>query len=75
MKKLSMKEIVTILSIQKRWRWTWFFKILYSSHALICNVKKNSKTEVISLMFLKQPLKDFAIMPRSIHYFLEKTAG
>ena len=70
MKKLSMeRDSDNLIDTKKGGAGLGFFKILYSSHSLICNVKSNDKTEVISLMFLKQPLKDFKIMPRSIHYF------
>ncbi len=50
------------------------FKILYGSHSLICNVEPNKKTEVIALIDLKQQLRDFSRMARSISYFL-KTAS
>jgi len=76
MKKLSMRrDSEDLIDTKKGGAGLGFFKILYSSHALICNVKDKNKTEVISLIFLKQPLKDFAIMPRSIHYFFDKSAG
>lgn len=45
------------------------FKMLYSSHGVVCNVEPGKRTEVIVLMDLRHPLKDFAQMPRSIHYF------
>ena len=69
MKKLSMqRDSDDLIDTKKGGAGLGFFKILFSSHALICNVEKDKKTEVISLMFLKQPLKDFKIMPRSIHF-------
>jgi hypothetical protein len=46
-----------------------FFKILYSSHALICNVDKGKKTEIIAIIDLREYLRDFDITPRSIHFF------
>ena len=45
------------------------FKILYSSHAVVCNVEPGRRTEVISLIDLTHPVRDFAFAPRSIHYF------
>jgi hypothetical protein len=45
------------------------FKILYGSHNLICNVQPGKTTEVIVLISINQPLRDFDHMPRSIHYF------
>lgn len=46
-----------------------FFKILYSSHALVCNVEKGRRTETMALIDVAEPLRDFAKMTRSIHYF------
>lgn len=45
------------------------FKILYSCHALICNVATKQTTEVIALLDTKHQVRDFAKMPRSIHFF------
>lgn len=45
------------------------YMILYNSHSLICNVASRQRTEVIALVDLKLPIRDFAHMPRSIHYF------
>lgn len=45
------------------------FKMLYSSHGVVCNVDPGKMTEVIVLIDLTQPIRDFASMPRSIHYF------
>jgi len=45
------------------------FKILYSSHALICNVDPNNCTEIIALIDVQDQLRDFSRMARSIHYF------
>lgn len=48
------------------------FKMLYSSHGVVCNVEPGKRTEVIVLIDLRHALKDFAQMPRSIHYFRAK---
>jgi hypothetical protein len=45
------------------------FKMLYSSHGIICNVDPGKITEVIVLIDVAHPVRDFGIMPRSIHYF------
>lgn len=45
------------------------FKILYSSHALICNVDAGQRTEVIALIDVQHQVRDFSKMPRSVHYF------
>jgi hypothetical protein len=45
------------------------FKMLYSSHGVICNVNPGKMTEVIVLIDLVHPVRDFGVMPRSIHYF------
>jgi len=45
------------------------YKILFSSHAMICNVTPGKCTEVIALVDVELPLRDFSKMPRSIHYF------
>ncbi len=45
------------------------FKIFYCCHALICNVEAGECTEVIALIDNHDQLRDFARMPRSIHYF------
>lgn len=49
-----------------------FFKILYSSHALICNVQAGKRTEIMALIDIQEPLRDFAKMARSIHFFATK---
>ncbi|RYZ58859.1 MAG: hypothetical protein EOP07_05730 [Proteobacteria bacterium] len=45
------------------------FKILYSSHGIVCNVSKGTKTEIMALIDINDPLRDFASLARSIHYF------
>ncbi len=46
------------------------FKILYSSHSLVCNIRPNKITEVIALIDVQQQIRDFSKMARSVHYFL-----
>ncbi len=48
------------------------FKILYSSHGIVCNVKAGSKTEIMALIDVNNQLRDFSAMARSIHYFEKK---
>lgn len=45
------------------------FKILYSSHALVCNVQKNKRSEIMALINIDEQLRDFSKLARSIHYF------
>jgi len=45
------------------------FKILYSSHALICNVEAGKQTEVMALIDIQHQVRDFSKMARSVHYF------
>ncbi len=46
------------------------FKILYSSHGLVCNVEVGKRTEIMALIDVNDQLRDFSSMSRSIHYFL-----
>jgi len=45
------------------------FKILYSSHGLVCNVEKDYKTEIMAIIDVNDQLRDFSSMARSIHFF------
>ena len=45
------------------------FKILYSSHALVCNVEAGKRTEIMALIDINEQLRDFSTMARSIHFF------
>jgi hypothetical protein len=45
------------------------FKILYSSHSLICNVDLEKRTEVMALIDIQHQVRDFSKMARSVHYF------
>lgn len=45
------------------------FKILYSSHSLICNVTPGQRTEVMALIDIQHQVRDFSKMARSVHYF------
>ncbi len=45
------------------------FKILYSSHGIVCNVSAGQRTEIMALIDLNDQLRDFSTMARSIHYF------
>jgi len=45
------------------------FKILYSSHSLICNVEPAKQTEVMALIDIQHQVRDFSKMARSVHYF------
>lgn len=45
------------------------FKILYSSHGIVCNVSEGKRTEIMALIDINDPLRDFSSLARSIHYF------
>lgn len=45
------------------------FKILYSSHSLICNVQPQRQTEVMALIDVQNQVRDFSKMARSVHFF------
>lgn len=45
------------------------FKILYSSHSLVCNVRPHHQTEVMALIDVQNQVRDFSKMARSVHYF------
>lgn len=47
------------------------FKILYSSHSLVCNVQPGRRTEVMALIDIQHQVRDFSKMARSVHYFEE----
>jgi hypothetical protein len=48
------------------------FKILYSCHSLVCNVKPGQTTEVIALLDINQQVRDFGKVARSVHFFSAK---
>ena len=68
-KVLRRKDSVGLIDTKKEGAGLGFFKILYSSHAIVCNVKPNSQTEIMSLINVNEQLRDFSSMPRSIHFF------
>lgn len=45
------------------------FKILYSSHGIICNVVPGKKTEMMAIIDTEEQLRDFSSTARSIHFF------
>lgn len=45
------------------------FKILYSSHGIVCNVSAGKRTEIMAIIDINDPLRDFSSLSRSIHYF------
>jgi hypothetical protein len=45
------------------------FKILYSSHGIVCNVAKKKRTEIMAIIDVEEQLRDFSTMARSIHFF------
>lgn len=70
-KVLDRDNVSKIIDTKKEGAGLGLFKILYSCHGLVCNVKKNKATEVIALVDVQQQVRDFAKAPRSIHFFGE----
>lgn len=71
-KVLRRKDSIGLIDTKKGGAGLGFFKILYSSHALICNVNPKNRTEIIALIDVEEQLRDFSSMARSIHYFAPK---
>lgn len=68
-KILKRNDVDGLIDTKKGGAGLGIFKMLYSSHGLVCNVDPGKMTEVIVLIDLTQPVRDFMSMPRSIHYF------
>jgi hypothetical protein len=68
-KALKRDDSDTLIDTKKNGAGLGLFKMLYSSHGVVCNVDPGKITEVIILISLNQPVRDFVHMPRSIHYF------
>jgi hypothetical protein len=68
-KALKRDDSEALIDTKKSGAGLGLFKMLYSSHAVVCNVDPGKLTEVIILISLNHPVRDFAHMPRSIHYF------
>ncbi|MBF0443701.1 MAG: hypothetical protein HQK54_17470 [Oligoflexales bacterium] len=68
-KVLRRKTAIDLIDTKKEGAGLGFFKVLYSSHCLVCNVESSKKTEIISIINVKEQLRDFSTMPRSIHFF------
>ena len=73
-KVLRRNDSTGLIDTKKGGAGLGFFKILYSSNALVCNVKPGEKTEIMAILDIREHLRDFAIMPRSIHYFTTDAA-
>ena len=68
-KVLRRRDSIGLIDTKKGGAGLGFFKILYSSHSLVCNVDPGQKTEIIALIDINEQLRDFSNMARSIHYF------
>lgn len=68
-KVLKRNDSEELIDTKKGGAGLGLFKILFSSHSLVCNVEKGKCTEIMAVIDLNEPLRDFSIMPRSIHYF------
>lgn len=69
-KVIRRKEGNKIIDTKKGGAGLGLFKILYSSHALICNSLPGHATEVISLIDIHCQIRDFSRMARSLHFFV-----
>ena len=68
-KVLRRGDSTNLIDTKKGGAGLGLFKILYSSHALVCNVQAGKCTEVIALIDIEHQVRDFSRMARSIHYF------
>ena len=68
-KALKRDDTSNLIDTKKGGAGLGLFKMLYSSHGVVCNVDQGKKTEVIVLINMNIPVRDFIHMPRSIHYF------
>ncbi|MCX6131357.1 MAG: hypothetical protein NTX25_20135 [Proteobacteria bacterium] len=68
-KVLKREETVGLIDEKRGGAGLGLFKILYSSHGIVCNVKPGVRTEIMALIDVNEQLRDFASMARSIHYF------
>ncbi|MEN9834258.1 MAG: hypothetical protein RL011_451 [Pseudomonadota bacterium] len=74
-KVLRRTDSSNLIDTKKSGAGLGLFKILYSSHALVCNIKPKVCTEVIALIDLQHQVRDFSKMPRSVHYFEASAAS
>lgn len=68
-KVLKREDSVGLIDEKRGGAGLGLFKILYSSHGIVCNVSQGQRTEIMALIDLDDQLRDFASMTRSIHYF------
>lgn len=68
-KVLRRADSANLIDTKKGGAGLGLFKILYSSHTLICNVRPQKQTEVMALIDIQNQVRDFSKMPRSVHYF------
>lgn len=68
-KVLKRNDTEQLIDTKKGGAGLGLFKMLYSSHGVVCNVQPGKMTEVIVLIAINSPVRDFVHTPRSIHYF------
>jgi hypothetical protein len=68
-KVLSRDDSTKIIDTKKGGAGLGLFKILFSSHSMVCNVEDNKLTEMMAIIDLSSKVKDFSRMTRSIHFF------
>ena len=69
-KVISRADATHLIDSKKGGAGLGLFKILYSSHSLVCNIEAQKRTEVIALIDAHHQIRDFSKMPRSVHYFI-----
>lgn len=68
-KVLRRSDTQNLIDTKKGGAGLGLFKILYSSHAIVCNVVPKHRTEIMALIDVEEQLRDFSTMARSIHFF------
>ncbi len=68
-KALKRNDSESLIDTKKGGAGLGLFKMLYSSHGVVCNVSPGKATEVIILISFQHQIRDFVHTPRSIHYF------
>jgi hypothetical protein len=68
-KVLKKRDSEDLIDSKKGGAGLGLFKILYSSHSLVCNVDPGKATEVIALIDINEQVRDFSKVPRTVCFF------
>ncbi len=68
-KVLLRRDSANLVDTKKGGAGLGLFKILYSSHSLVCNVESDKRTEVMALIDINHQIRDFSKTVRSIGFF------